>query len=35
MNGKRITSERKFYFETWALSQPPHGIEEVFPETVL
>lgn len=35
MNGKRITSERKFYFETWALSQPPHGIEEVFPETFL
>lgn len=35
MNGKRITSERKFYFETWALEQPPHGIEEVFRETVL
>lgn len=35
MNGKRITSERKFYFETWALEQPPHGIEEVFPETIL
>ena len=35
MNGKRITSERKFYFETWALEQPPHGIEEVFPETTL
>ncbi len=35
MNGKRITSERKFYFETWTLDRPPHGVEEVFPETVL
>jgi len=35
MNGKRITSERKFYFETWTLERPPHGVEEVFPETVL
>lgn len=35
MNGKRITSERKFYFETWTLNRPPHGAEEVFPETVL
>lgn len=35
MNGKRITSERKFYFETWTLERPPHGAEEVFPETVL
>jgi len=35
MNGKRITSERKFYFETWSLDRPPHGIEEVFEETVL
>jgi len=35
MNGKRITSERKFYFETWTLDRPPHGVEEVFKETVL
>ncbi len=35
MNGKRITSERKFYFETWALHRPPHGAEEVFSDTRL
>ena len=35
MNGKRITSERKFYFETWTLNRPPHGAEEVFPDTEL
>ena len=35
VNGRRITSERKFYFETWTLARPPHGAEEVFPETVL
>jgi len=35
INGKRIHSERKFYFETWTLDRPPHGAEEVFPETVL
>ena len=35
INGKRIRSERKFYFETWTLEQPPHGAEEVFEETVL
>jgi len=35
VNGKRINSERKFYFETWTLARPPHGAEEVFPETVL
>jgi len=35
MNGKRITSERKFYFETWTLHRPPHGAEEVLPQTVL
>lgn len=35
MNGKRIRSERKFYFETWTLDRPPHGAEEVFLETVL
>jgi hypothetical protein len=30
MNGKRIRSERLFYFETWTLDNPPHGAEEVF-----
>lgn len=35
MNGKRITSERKFYFETWTLQRPPHGAEEVFADTEL
>lgn len=35
INGKRIRSERKFYFETWALDNPPHGVEEVFEQTVL
>ena len=35
INGKRLSSERQFYFETWALHKPPHGFEEVFPETVL
>lgn len=35
INGKRIRSERKFYFETWTLDRPPHGAEEVFEETVL
>lgn len=35
INGKRVSSERHFYFETWTLNKPPHGFEEVFPETVL
>lgn len=35
INGKRVRSERKFYFETWTLDRPPHGAEEVFKETVL
>lgn len=35
INGKRIRSEQKFYFETWTLENPPHGAEEVFKETVL
>lgn len=30
INGKRIQSERKFYFETWTLENPPHGVEEVI-----
>ncbi|NBC64801.1 MAG: hypothetical protein GVY07_03930 [Bacteroidetes bacterium] len=33
INGKRIRSERQFYFETWSLHKPPHGAEEVFAET--
>lgn len=33
INSKRISSERQFYFETWRLHRPPHGAEEVFPET--
>ncbi|MGF1668860.1 MAG: hypothetical protein ACFCU6_00315 [Balneolaceae bacterium] len=33
INGKRINSERNFYFETWTLARPPHGAEEVFSDT--
>lgn len=33
VNGRRVRSERKFYFETWTLNRPPHGAEEVFPST--
>lgn len=33
MNGKRVRSERMYYFETWALDRPPHGVEEVFGDT--
>lgn len=35
INGKRVSSEKQFYFETWKLEKPPHGFEEVFPESVL
>jgi len=35
INSKRMGSERHFYFETWTLENPPHGAEEVLPETVL
>lgn len=35
INGKKFRSERHFYFETWTLNRPPHGFEEVFPESVL
>lgn len=35
INGKRAKSDRLFFFETWTLDQPPHGIEEVFRQTVL
>lgn len=33
INGKRIRSEKHFYFETWTLHRPPHGAEEVFKNT--
>ena len=33
INGKRMKSERYLYFETWSLDRPPHGFEEVFPDT--
>ena len=33
INGKRVRSERQFYFETWTLDRPPHGAEEVFGDT--
>lgn len=33
INGKRMRSERMFYFETWSLNRPPHGAEEVFRST--
>lgn len=35
INSKRMSSERHFYFETWTIDKPPHGAEEVFPETVI
>lgn len=35
INSKRMRSEQHFYFETWSLDRPPHGAEEVLPETVL
>lgn len=35
INSKRMGSEKHFYFETWTLDKPPHGAEEVMPETVL
>lgn len=35
INNKRMGSERHFYFETWTLNKPPHGAEEVLPQTVL
>lgn len=33
INGKRMKSERFLYFETWSLDRPPHGFEEVLPDT--
>jgi hypothetical protein len=35
INGKKVNSERMFYFETYRLERPPHGFQEVFPETVI
>lgn len=35
INGKRIRSERKFYFETWTIDRLPHGAEEVLKSTVI
>ncbi|HKI43796.1 MAG TPA: hypothetical protein VKA08_00560 [Balneolales bacterium] len=35
INGKRVTGERFFYFETHRLDRPPHGFTEVYPETVV
>jgi len=35
INGKKVKSERMFYFETYRLERPPHGFQEVFPETVI
>ncbi len=32
INGKRVSSERHFYFETWTLDRPPHGFQEVTPD---
>ena len=32
INGKRVNSERHFYFETWSLDRPPHGFQEVTPD---
>ena len=35
INGKRVHNQDFFYFETHRLENPPHGFEEVFPESVL
>lgn len=35
INGKRVHSEQLFYFEIKNLNNPPHGFEEVFPESIL
>lgn len=35
INRKRIRTDRQFYFETNSLQKPPHGAEEVFPDTRL
>jgi hypothetical protein len=35
INGKRVASERHFYFETWSLDRPPHGFQEVTADSRL
>ncbi len=35
INGRKFNTERHFYFETWTLDRPPHGFEEVFPQSVI
>ncbi len=35
INGKRVASERYFYFETWTLERPPHGFQEVTADSRL
>ncbi len=35
INGKRAKNERVFYFETYRLEDPPHGFQEVLPETII
>lgn len=35
INGKKFNTERHFYFETWTLDKPPHGFEEVFPQSII
>ncbi|MDG5767896.1 hypothetical protein QA596_10500 [Balneolales bacterium ANBcel1] len=35
INGKRVSGERHFYFETWTLNRPPHGFQEVTKEARL
>lgn len=35
INRKKMRTERQLYFETRKLEKPPHGAEEVLPETVL
>lgn len=34
INGKKVSGDRMYYFETYRLDNPPHGFEEVFPDTV-
>jgi len=34
INGKKLTSDRLFYFEMYSLAKLPHGVEEVFEDTV-
>ena len=35
INSKRIKTEKQFYFETRSLDRPPHGAEEVRPQTTI